>query len=164
MIIKEILNRRSVREYKKDEVTDEHLMELIKAAQFAPSGNGVHAVEFIIVKDQKTKEEICKIIFQDFVKDAPVLLVLICDTKKTNLVVQDLSVASENIFLQATALGLSTIWKNINSEWEDRVKAILGIPGSYKLINVIPVGYAKNSVEPHSDKEFSEGKIHKEHF
>ncbi|PIP92152.1 nitroreductase, partial [Candidatus Wolfebacteria bacterium CG18_big_fil_WC_8_21_14_2_50_39_7] len=35
MIIKEISNRRSVREYKPDDVTDELIIEIIKAGQFA---------------------------------------------------------------------------------------------------------------------------------
>ncbi|MFA7663155.1 MAG: nitroreductase family protein [Patescibacteria group bacterium] len=160
MILKEILNRRSVREYKSDEVPEEFLNEIIKAAEFAPSGRGTHANEFLIVKEQKTKDEICKICGQEFLRLAPVMLILLCDSNKTDLVVQDLSVATENAFLQATVLGLGTVWKNLNSEWEEKIKKLLNIPQNYKAINIIPIGFPKSAPEPHSDANFSQSKIH----
>jgi len=162
MVIKEILNRRSVREYKTDEVTDEMILDIIKAGQFAPSGRGTHSIEFLIIKEQKTKDEICKIAKQDFLKKAPVLLLLLCDINKTNLAVQDLSVASENIFLQATALGLGTVWKNLEPDWEENIKKLLNIPQNYKAINIIPIGFAMNAPVAHNDSELDENKIHKE--
>jgi len=66
MILKEILNRRSVREYKPDGVPDELIMEIIKAAQFAPTGRSAHAIEFLVIKEQKIKNEIFKIAGQEF--------------------------------------------------------------------------------------------------
>ena len=162
MILKEILNRRSVREYKSDEVPDEFLTEIIKAAQFAPTGRAAYAIEFLVIKEQKTKDEIFKIAGQEFLKQAPVLLIMFFDTNKTPLAIQDLSVAAENVFLQATALGLGTVWKNLNSEWEEGVKKLLSIPQNYKTINIIPIGFPKNILPARNDSEFIEGKIHKE--
>ncbi len=141
MIIKEILNRRSVREYKDKEVSDGHIAEIIKAGQFAPTARHNQAVEFMVIKNQKTKDAVFEIVGQEFVKMAPVLIVPASDTtKSTNLAIQDLSLASENMFLQATALGLGTVWKNIRPEWEEKVKKLLGIPEKYKIINIIPIG------------------------
>jgi nitroreductase len=164
MIIKEILNRRSVREYKTDPVPEEKIVEIIKAGQFAPSARNIRALDFIIVKDQKTKEDIFKIVGQEFVKEAPVLIVPICDTSKTDFSIQDLSAASENMFLQATCLGLGTVWKNIRPEWEEGVKKIIGIPKQYKAMNIIPLGYAKSKPEPYTDNNFDNKKLHYEFF
>jgi len=162
MVLKEILNRRSVREYKPDEVPDEFIMEIIKAAQFAPTGRSAHAIEFLVIKEQKTKDEIFKIAGQEFLKQAPVLLIMLCDTDKTDLAIQDLSVATENVFLQATALGLGTVWKNLNPDWEEGIKKLLNIQRNYKAINIIPIGFPKIISAPHNDDEFSENKIHME--
>ena len=93
MVIKEILNRRSVREYKSEQIPEEYLIEIIKAGQFAPSAKHNKAIEFIVIRDQETKDKIFEIVGQDFVKEAPVLIIPVTDTTKTNCPVQDLSVA-----------------------------------------------------------------------
>ncbi len=164
MIIKEILNRRSVREYKDKEIPEEYIIEIIKAGQFAPTARHNQAVEFIIVKNQKTKDEIFEIVGQEFVKTAQVLIIPVTDTTKTNCPMQDLSVASENMFLQATALGLGTVWKALKTEFneEEKIKKLFGIPEKYKVINIIPVGYPKEKPVPHTDEDFDAKKIHRE--
>ncbi len=165
MIIKEILNRRSVREYKPGAVPEEYITEIIKAGQFAPTARHNQAVEFIVVKNQETKDKIFEIVGQEFVKEAAVLIIPATDTAKTNCPVQDLSVASENMFLQATALGLGTVWKALKEEGfneEEKIKKLLEIPEQYKIINIIPVGYPKEKPEPHHDRDFDEKKIHQE--
>jgi len=166
MIIKEILNRRSVREYKADAVPEKDITEIIKAGQFAPSAKHNKAVEFIVIRGQKTKDKVFEIVGQEFVKEAPVLIIPVTDTTKTNCPIQDLSVASENMFLQATALGLGTVWKALKSEFNEaeKIKKLLGIPEQYTAINIIPLGFTKNKPEPHSDEDFDNKKIHKEQW
>jgi len=83
-----------------------------------------------------------------------------CDTDKTSLAIQDLSVATENVFLQAAALGLGTVWKNLEPDWEEGVKKLFNIGQNYKAINIIPIGFYKTILAPHDDSEFSESKIH----
>lgn len=164
MTIESIKNRRSVREYNKDPVSDEDIKEIIKAAQFAPTGHGNGAAEFIVVRNQETKDLIFKATGSDeeqiFIKEAPVLLVLVTDTEKATLPIQDLSVASENIFLEASSRGLGTVWKNIPPDQVLEIRKILGLPENFVLINIIPIGYPKIASEPKSDSNFDSGKIH----
>jgi len=166
MIIKEILNRRSMREYQEKAVLEEDITEIIKAGQFAPTNRNNQAIEFIVVRDQQTKEKIFEIVGQEFVKEAPVLIIPVSDTTQTKCPVQDLSVASENMFLQATALGLGTVWKALKmedaEEEEDKIRKLLEIPEQYMVINIIPVGYPKEKPIPHTDKDFKAKKIHHE--
>lgn len=166
MIIKEILNRRSTKAYKSDEVPEEYIIEIIKAGQFAPTAHNNRAIEFIIIKKEKTKNNIFEVVGQEYVKTAPVLIIPVTDSTKTNCPVQDLSVASENMFLQATALKLGTVWKSLKSEFseEEKIKKLLGVPEQYTVINIIPVGYPKNKLEPHTDRDFDDKKIHKERW
>jgi nitroreductase len=169
MVIKEILNRRSVREYKKKAVPQRHIIEIIKAGQFAPTAHNNRAIEFVVVRNQKTKDNIFGIVGQEFVKKAQVLIIPAIDKEKTVMPVQDLSVASENMFLQATALGLGSVWKSISwkgvrPKAEEKIKKLLGIPKQYIAINIIPVGYPKEKPEPHTNKDFDDKKIHKERW
>lgn len=162
MVIEAIKKRRSVREYKPDAVPDEDIKEIIKAAQFAPTAHGSKAVEFIVIRNQEMKEKIFDVVGQDYVKVAPVLIAAVVDLEKSELPVQDLSVAAGFMFLEATALGLGTVWKNLSSKWEKKVKNLLGVPQNFRIINLVPVGYPAEKLPAHSDGEFSENKIHEE--
>ena len=163
MVIKEILNRRSVREYEKRDVPQESILEIIKAGQFAPRAHGNQAVEFLVIKNQETKDKIFNLVGQEFVKEAPVLIIPIADLTKTICPVEDLSAASENMLLEATALGLGSVWKAIKGQ-EEKIKELLGIPKNFTLINLIPIGYPKEKTSPYSDKDFDEKKIHYEQW
>lgn len=162
MVLNSIRNRRSVRAYKTNPVSDEQLLEMIKAAQFAPTAKNNKAVEFVVVKNAETKGKIFDIVEKDFLKQAPVLIIPAIDTKKSGFAVQDLSIASENIFLQAAEFGLGTVWKNLDSETSEKVKAVVGIPKHFLVLNIIPVGYPLEKPAPHTDADFSAKKIHKE--
>jgi len=153
-----------MREYEEKAVSEEDIIEIIKAGQFAPTANNNQAVEFIVVRDQQTKDKIFEIVGQEFIKEAPILIIPVSDTTQTNCSVQDLSIASENMFLQATALGLGTVWKALKAEdaEEEKIKKLLGIPEQYMAINIIPVGYPKEKPISHADKDFNVKKIHHE--
>ncbi|MFH0897750.1 MAG: nitroreductase family protein [Candidatus Bathyarchaeota archaeon] len=164
MVIKEIAERRSVRDFKTDMVSEENIIEIVKAAQFAPTSTNNKSVEFVIVKNQEMKSKICDAAIpkQQFVNEAPVLIIPAIDTKKSVLPFQDLSIASENIFIQASEFGLGSVWKNLTLDQADRIKRMLNIPESYLMINIIPIGYPKNKTEPHDEADFSKNKIHYE--
>jgi len=162
MLIEAIRKRRSVREYKPDEVSDENIREIIKAGQFAPTGHGNKSVEFIVIRNQGMKEKIFDIVGQEYVKEAPILIAPFVDGEKSKLPVQDLSVATGYMFLQAAELGLGTVWKNLQPEWEEKVKTLLGVPQNFRMINIIPVGYSAEDLAEHGEEEFSGKKIHEE--
>jgi len=99
------------------------------------------------------------------VKEAPVLIIPTTNTTKTNYPTENLSVASENMFLQATSLGLGSVWKAIKTDkfdGEEKIKDILGLPRQYKVINIIPIGQAKEECKPCTDEDFSLEKVHQE--
>jgi len=153
-----------VREYQNKEVLDKDILEIIKAGQFAPSANHNQAVEFIIIREQEMKNKLFELVGQEFVKEAPILIVPVTDSNKTTCPVEDLAVASENMFLEATALGLGAVWKAVRGEEEDEVKQLLNIPKQFKVINIISLGYPKEKIISHSDKDFDEKRIHYEKY
>ena len=160
MVLKAILDRRSIRNYKSDEIPREYVIELIKAAQFAPSAKHNRSLQFIIIENKEMKDMLDDILGQRFLKQAPLLIIPVVDTQKSLRPIQDLSVASENIFVQAAALGLGTVWKNVREEKMDTIKQLLSIPENFMLINIIPVGFPQKERRAHNDNGFSPRKIH----
>lgn len=166
MILEAISNRRACRKFLSDPVPHDLIEELIKAAQFAPTAHNRRAVEFIIVTDQKMKQAIHDaLVPQDFVWQAPVLIVPVTDTKIASKPKEDLALASENVWLQATNAKLGCVWKHVHEgEEQEKLRAILGIPEHFLVINVIPIGYPAQMPPPHTDAEFDAKKIHRERW
>ena len=75
-------NRRSIRKFKPDSITNEILMELLESARLAPSGCNSQPWRFKIVRDEATKKQLQEFSFdQKFVSEAPVVLVVCADVQ-----------------------------------------------------------------------------------
>ena len=152
-----------MREFAEEPVLEQSIEEVIKAAQFAPTANNNRAVEFIVVKDQQIKNKLFKVAGQEFVKKAPVILVLASDASKSALPECDLALATGFAMIQASELQLGTVWKNIPAgEQASQIREILAIPENFKFINLLPLGYPLNEPPQHSDGEFDRSKIHQD--
>jgi nitroreductase len=77
-----IEQRRSIRKFKTDEVSDEIIYELIEAARLAPSGCNAQPWRFKIVKDKNTLELLADAAYkQNFISEAPVVIICCLDVK-----------------------------------------------------------------------------------
>jgi len=101
---------------------------------------------------------------QEFIKKAPVIIVPVCDAKKAPLCRADIAVATAFMMIQAAALGLGTVWKDVNEDQSKKAAKILGLPKNHILINMMPLGYPLNDLPDHTDAEFDPKKIHLENF
>jgi len=57
-VIKVIQDRRSIRQYTRDPVSEEHLEMILEAARQAPSGENAQPWRFVIVKDEATRKQL----------------------------------------------------------------------------------------------------------
>lgn len=164
MILDAISRRRACRSFKPDPVPPELIEELIKAGQFAPTARHLKSIEYIIVTDPKSRRAIADALApQEFVVHSPVIIVLAADIKVASKPREDLSLATENIWLQATYLKLGCVWKHVHDgEEQEKLRTILGIPERFLVINVLPIGYPAELLPPHTDAEADPKKIHRE--
>jgi nitroreductase len=150
--------RRSIRRYLPTPVEREKLLACLEAARLAPSAHNAQPWRFIVVDDPDLKERLTAAAFSGiysgskFAAQAPVILLLLA---KTELMAHglggrlqrvpfhfiDIGIAGEHIVLQAEELGLATCWMG----WFNYRKArkVLGIPRKYKVMAMMPVGYAE---------------------
>jgi nitroreductase len=81
-----IKQRRSIRKYSNNEVSDELITQILEAARLAPSGCNVQPWRFIVVRDEKIRQEICQICGkQQFIQEAPVTIVCFADLNRYSL-------------------------------------------------------------------------------
>lgn len=145
-------SRRSIRSFKSDDVPKDLLIQLIEAAQSAPSAGNCQPWHFYIIKDttiiKRIREESCR---QAFIATAPVLFVVCADIAKTEerykkrgrelYCIQDTAAAIQNILLCAQSLGLGACWCGHFGEKE--ISEILNLHNGMRPVAIIPIGYPK---------------------
>ena len=115
---------------------DETLQKLYEALQIAPSGNNSQDFRFIFVKDEaKRREIVTRACHQDFLLDAPVLVVAVCGKGRSF----DTAIAIDHMVLSAVNEGLGACW--IGWFERDVVKEILELPESLDVPILVPLGY-----------------------
>lgn len=145
-ILPVIANRRSVRKYNDQEVTDEQIEALIEAARLAPSGTNKQPWDFLVVRSRELREKICAIDHdQKWMLTAPVFFICIGNERyrgdgDMERVIRDSAIATSYILLQAEYMGLSTCWTG----WYDQkeIREFLGLDDHCFVIGVVAVGHA----------------------
>lgn len=123
-----IFRRRSIRKYTNKRVSDEELTVLLRAAMSAPSAGNGQPWEFIVVRDRESLRKITE--FHPYSKmllqaDAAIV---VCGDLKRNIFsrhywIMDCAAATENILIQATDMGIGSVWLAVYPE-PDRVKGV----------------------------------------
>lgn len=149
----DIKNRRSVKEYKTDQITDEELMQVIEAGMNAPSGGNRQSPVFIVVQNQEWIKKLCVLNAKiagapegfDVFYGAPTII-LVLAKKGVGNPVEDGSLCLGNMFNAAYALGLGSRWINrIKETFETELGLELrkeaGYEGEYIGIGSCILGY-----------------------
>ena len=176
--IENIMNRKSVRNFTGEKLTEEQITTLLKAAMAAPSALNIQPWSFIVVDDDAIKQKVWGDNWQAemFLKSGAVFV--ICGQTSSMrkpagqpdaepvkwenpFWYEDCSAAAENLLLAAEAMGLGAVW-TASYPVEDRMKPYidgLGIPEGTLPLCAIPVGYPAGDDQP-KDK-WNPEKIHR---
>lgn len=81
-----IKNHRSIRSYLDKDIPEEHLNEILKAAQAMPTSINGQQISIIVIKDKEMKNKFAELTGgQSYIAKAPVFLVFVADFYKTYL-------------------------------------------------------------------------------
>ena len=162
--IKIINSRRSIRQYKLEQIADTELQQILDCALYAPNARNQQMWHFTVVQSKEmidrmvniTKENIMNSDIE-FLKGrasspdyhtfhhAPTV-VIIMGEEKTRFVEIDSALAAQNIALAAESLNIGSCVMTspemlFASEKGNEIKKELGIPDGYKYICTIVLGY-----------------------
>ena len=104
-----IKNRRSMRKFTDEELTQDEVVALMKAALMSPSSKRSNSWQFVVVDDKEMLKELshCKEQASSFIADAALAIVVMADPLASDVWIEDASIASIMILLQAEDLGLA---------------------------------------------------------
>jgi nitroreductase len=147
-----IKKRRSIRRYTDQDLTDEQIQQLMEAAMAAPSGHNRQPWSFIIVKDAQLKQKLAETHqYAKMAATAPVVIVVCSDTAiSADMWLEDASAATENMLLQASAMGLGAVWVGMQytPDWQVYARDLLNIPDSVQVVCIVPIGYPAEERAP----------------
>lgn len=168
-----LYRRRSIRKYKDIEIPQKDVDKLIRAALLAPSSRSRLPWEFILVSDKEILESLAKSKEHgsSFLKDAALGIVVLADENVTDVWIEDTSIASLLIQLQAETMGLGSCWIQIRNRMHDEkitsenyIAKILDVPNNYRIESIVALGFPNETKSPHSEEDLKFNKIHTNKF
>jgi nitroreductase len=175
-VLEQQLAHRSVRGYRPDPVSDDTLAALIAAAQSAPTSGNLQLWSVVAVRDDKRRARLAHLAGeQQFIVDAPLLLVWLADLARARQVTTeigsataegadfveaallsfiDVALAAQNASLAAESLGLGTVFVGAVRNRPLEVAAELGLPPNVFPVFGLTVGHPdqrdETAVKPRS--------------
>lgn len=150
MLIELLRKRRSIRKFTEQAVDQEKIDTLIEAVLRSPSSRGLNPWHFVVVTDREKIKALAhsKTHGSSFLAGAPLAIVVCADPEKSDVWVEDTSIASLILHLQAEDLGLGSCWVQIRSRPHDEqvtaesyVIELLGLDPAHNVEAIIAIGY-----------------------
>jgi nitroreductase len=169
MVMSVIRKRRSIRKFKPSPVEPEKVDMLVEAALRAPSSRGLQPWEFVVVTDKDLLDKLsrAKTHGSAFLRNAPLAVVVCADPDKSDVWVEDCSIAAILMQLAAESLELGSCWIQIRERMHDDTRSaegyiaeLLRIPKKLKVESVIAIGYPAETKPPHKREELPFDKVY----
>jgi len=161
--------RRSIRKYEKKAI-DKNSLDILKEALLrCPSSRGINPWTFVFVDDTELLNQLAKAKEHgsSFLKDAALGIVVCGDDTKSDVWVEDCSIASIVVQLAAQSLGLGSCWIQIRKRLhtqdktaEEYIQELLSIPKHFKVESIISIGCPAETKKPIPQEKLENNKIH----
>lgn len=146
--IQSLLHHRSIRKFRKQELTQEELDLLLEVAQQAPTSNFRQSYSILSITDPSLKKELAEIGQQDYIESAPHLFVFLVDQARNTKIAEakgaparvqgsperflsayaDALLAAQNMVVAAESLGLGTVYLGSILNDPKRLCQLLALP------------------------------------
>ncbi|MFO7868927.1 MAG: nitroreductase family protein [Bacteroidales bacterium] len=168
-----IQSRRSSRKFKQEPVPQDVQKNLLQAALLSPASKRSNPWEFIAIDDADTITKLSesKPHGAAFLAKAPFAVVVIADPEKSDVWVEDTSIASIYLQLAAEDLGLGSCWIQIHkrnhesgTSASEYIKQLLDIPAQFEVESIIAIGYKESDRKGAELSDLLYERLHKGSF
>lgn len=158
-----------MRKFTGEELTQEQVVTLMKAALMSPTSKRSNAWQFIVVDDKEKLKQLSysKEQASQFIADAALAIVVTGDPLASDVWIEDASIASIFLQLQAEDLGLGSCWVQIRERFtaagvpsNEYVHEILDIPLQLQVLSIIAIGHKGMERKPFQEENLQWEKIH----
>ncbi len=163
-----MLNRRSIRQYKKETIPADKLKRILQAGLIAPTSMNRKPCEFIVVQDKPMLKKLSEV--KEFgsamIADSSAAIVVIASEQKADTWIEDSSIALSYMSLMATDLGIGNCWCQVHlrktsegKDAESAVRELLSLVDEYRIVGILPLGIPAVEMKPHTWDEADFAKV-----
>jgi nitroreductase len=165
--------RRSIRKYAQTPIDCKTIDVLIETLLRSPTSRNGKSWEFIVVDDRELLSNLSKAREQGshHLRDAQLGVVVCADSVKSDVWVEDCSIAAILVQMTAHALGLGCCWIQIRNRKhtemvsaEQYIQGVLGLPQHIKVECMVSIGYPNEIKNPIPDSELAYNKVKHNHY
>ena len=161
--------RRSIRKYQSKPVETEKIELITRAGLMSPASKRSNPWEFIVVQNPEMLSRLAESREHgsQFLADSPLAIIVLADTSKSDVWMEDTSIAAIIMQLQAQDLGLGSCWIQIYNRKKDEhlssesyVRNLMNIPDHFAILNILSIGYPNEERKPYDMEKLPVDKIH----
>lgn len=161
--------RRSHRKFTNQEIDADDVKLILRAALMAPTSKGQRAWQFVVVDDPLDIEKLsdAKDLGSQFMKGAPLAVVVLGDPLQNDCWVEDGSIAAISMQYQAEELGLGSCWVQMRGRGlsdgtsaDTVIRGILDIPENMSVLCVIAFGHKADERKPQNEDKLKWENVH----
>ena len=156
-VIRALIERRSVRSYKEEKITEAELSAILNAGLYAPSGMNRQVAYMVAVEDKATRDKLSRMNAAVMGQDgdpfygAPTVVVVLVDRARSRTAVEDGCLVMQNLMLAAHSLGIGSCWIHRAREMfeTDEGKDLLkewGLEGDFVGVGNCILGYPADPI------------------
>jgi nitroreductase len=164
-----LVKRHSIRRYTDQPIDAEHVRLILEAALLAPTSKSSRPWQFIVVDDKEllAKMAQCRTMGTKPIENAAFAVVVAADTSKSDVYIEDCSIAAAYMQLQATDLGLGACWVQVRDRYaqdgtpaEEILHELLGMPENMPIECVVTFGHPDEQRKPVDTSKLLWEKVH----
>ena len=161
-------NRRSIRKFTEDPLSDRDRAIIEEALLRSPTSRGINHWEFFCTADRDLLLQLSKAKpGAGLIANAPFAIVIAGDESKSDVWIEDASIAAIICQLTAESLSLGSCWVQIRNRnyrtdifSEAYIRTILGLTDTLRIDCIIAIGHPAEHPTPHPESYLQHSKIH----
>lgn len=172
-VINALRHRRSVRKYDGTPVDGDLLKLVLEAGINAPKGDNFKTVEFILIEKRDTLLELAHIrkVGTKMLENAGAAIIVLGNEEKSDLWMEDASIAMAYMHLAADSLGLGSCWiqmwnrDDVNgADLEPVLRERFGIPAYLHPMAILSLGNISEHPKGHDVESVDWSRVHHEKY
>lgn len=168
-----IQQRRSMRKFTAEKLTDAQKHAILRAALISPTAKNNRGWEFVAVDDPVILEKLSQSreMGSGFLAEAVFAVVVLGNSAVNDCWIEDCSIAAIDMQMQAEDLGLGSCWCQMRGRksaagvsTKDTIAQLLGVPAEYEPLCIVGIGHKNMDRKPYEDEKIEWGKVHNNRF
>lgn len=164
-----VRTRRSHRSFTDEEISADDVRKILRAALMSPTSKGRRAWQFVVVDDKLAIEKLAdaKNSGAQFLREAPLAVVVLGDSQENDCWIEDGSIAAVSMQYQAEELGLGSCWAQMRGRGlsdgtsaDEVIRGVLSIPENLSVLCVVGFGHKATERRPQDEEKLKWENVH----